>query len=45
MRMTHALVTASGLVLLMGNGGAAVRLNPRSAKATATGLAWQGAGR
>ena len=30
MRMTHALVTASGLVLLMGSGGAAVHANPRT---------------
>ena len=35
MRMTHALVTASGLVLVMGSGGAAVRAQPADAKATA----------
>ena len=35
MRMTHALVTASGLVLLMGSGGAAERAQPADAKATA----------
>ena len=35
MRMTHALVTASGLILLQGIGGAGVRAQSTDAKATA----------
>ena len=35
MRMTHALVTASGLILLQGIGGAAGRAQSTDAKATA----------